>query len=422
LLEPLWTVLHEFILDHHDLIVERARARLRARRSPRPTDVELQNGVPVFLRQLADALRVERPGRSGDHANIVSSAGRHGTDLLGGGLTIAQVVHDYGDICQVITELAIERDALIGAEEFRTLNLCLDDAIASAVTTFAQGREQAIAATGTARLGHLAHELRNHLNNARLSFEMLKRGQVALHGSTGAVFERSLRGLGILIDRSLAEVRLDAGVEHREVISAGELVEEVEIGAVIQAKARNMEFSVVTRDPKALIEGDRQILGGALANLLQNAFKFTRPRGAVILRTLATAERVHFEVEDECGGLPPGHAEDLFRPWEQRGADRTGVGLGLAICVKAARATGGDILVRDKPGEGCIFTLDLPRTVQGDLSGRERERRRGAAPGDAVERESSAELLRDCSADDEAESGAAVTGRPAAEERVEDMR
>jgi signal transduction histidine kinase len=109
------------------------------------------------------------------------------------------------------------------------------------------------------------------------------------------------------------------------------------------------------------IEGDRQILAAAVANLLQNAFKFTPTYGKVVLTTSATADRVLFEVEDECGGLPPGKPEDLFRSFEQRSSDRTGLGLGLSICLKAAKANGGRITVRDVPGKGCVFTLDLPR-------------------------------------------------------------
>ncbi|MEO7109187.1 MAG: ATP-binding protein [Polyangiaceae bacterium] len=108
------------------------------------------------------------------------------------------------------------------------------------------------------------------------------------------------------------------------------------------------------------IEGDRQILEAAVSNLLQNAFKFTRKNGSVALRALATTDRVLFEIEDECGGLP-GDPEALFRPFEQQGADRSGVGLGLSICRKAAKANAGEIRARDLPGKGCVFTLDLPR-------------------------------------------------------------
>jgi len=54
--------------------------------------------------------------------------------LLQHGFTVDQVVHDYGDLCQAITKLAVDRGAAIQVEEFRTLNRCLDNAIADAVT------------------------------------------------------------------------------------------------------------------------------------------------------------------------------------------------------------------------------------------------------------------------------------------------
>jgi hypothetical protein len=98
-----------------------------------------------------------------------------------------------------------------------------------------------------------------------------------------------------------------------------------------------------------------------LSNLLQNAFKFTRPGGHVSLITHATPERVLIDVCDECGGLPPGAAEELFRPFSQASKDRSGLGLGLTIALRAARACAGDIRVRDIPGTGCVFTIDLPR-------------------------------------------------------------
>ncbi len=95
--------------------------------------------------------------------------------------------------------------------------------------------------------------------------------------------------------------------------------------------------------------------------MLQNAFKFTRAKGHVTLKTSSAKDRVLIEVEDECGGLPPGKADELFRQFEQRGPDRTGLGLGLSISRKSVEADGGEIHVRDVPGVGCVFTIDLPQ-------------------------------------------------------------
>jgi hypothetical protein len=156
------------------------------------SDVELPNGVPVFLDQLVAALRIPQGTDALDLDAIRRSARRNGDDLLGMGLTIAQVVHDYGDVCQVVTELAVGQAASIPSNEFQTLNLCLDVAIAEAVTAYSTQSQSRITDEGTERLGMLAHELRNLLNTAMLSFESIRRGRVAVGGSTSLLHERSV--------------------------------------------------------------------------------------------------------------------------------------------------------------------------------------------------------------------------------------
>ena len=74
------------------------------------------------------------------------------------------------------------------------------------------------------------------------------------------------------------------------------------------------------------VEADHQVLAAVIGNLLQNAFKFTRPHSTVTLRIGASTNRLLIEVEDECGGLPEGDPNATFPSSEQRGADRTGLG------------------------------------------------------------------------------------------------
>lgn len=355
-------MLYDFISAHRAEIIAMTHARVMSRDCPKPTEAEVVHGIPAFLNQLGDALRRAEARGSIDHTEITTSAEKHGADLFRMGLTIAQVVHDYGDVCQSVTELAIHKGAAIDGLEFQTLNLCLDDAIAGAVTAYARQRETKLATQGTERLGVFAHELRNLLNTAMLAFESIRNGRVPASGSTGIVHLRSLLGLRDLIDRSLADVRLDTGIEHRERISVAELLEEVEAAASVQAQARSQRFSVASVDRTMTIEGDRQIIAAALSNLLHNAFKFTQRNGTISLTTRSTESRVLFDVEDECGGLPKGTVEALFQPFQQSGSDRQGLGLGLSICAKAAAAHNGQIHAQDLPGRGCIFTLDLPRT------------------------------------------------------------
>lgn len=346
-------MLHDFITTQRAEILTRCRAYVSNRPAPRPTDLELEHGIPTFLDQLAHALK--RAGEPDPAVGLNGAA--YGHELLRHGFTISQIVHDYGGICQVLTELAIEQRTPIMPAEFQTLNWCLDEAIAAAVTAYSTLRER----NEAERHGHVAHELRNLVNTATLAFDALQSGTVGCGGSTGAVLRRSLLGLRALIDGELVEVRLAAGVHHHEPIVVRDLVEDVEATATMDADARAMRLAVSSVPSDVVVRADRSIVTSVLANLLQNAFKFTRPAGQVTLRVHATDERVFFDVEDECGGLPPGSIQTLFRPFEQRGAERSGLGLGLSVCRRGAHANRGEISVRDRPGAGCVFTLELPR-------------------------------------------------------------
>ncbi|MEO8698810.1 MAG: HAMP domain-containing sensor histidine kinase [Kofleriaceae bacterium] len=361
-------MLSQFVVTNRLEIIARCRARVASRVSLRATELELEHGIPLFLDQLAAALRL----KLGGDEHLSASASMHGGEMFHRGFTVAQVVNDYADACQTISELAIERGARFSTEDFKELNLCLDEAIAGAVTEYARQREIDVVAEGVGRakalseraaedLGFLAHELRNLVGTATLAFAALKEGSVGIAGSTGRVLERSLLGLTHLVDRSLAAVRLEAGVVANEEIVIGELIEEIEFAAMIEAKARGHQVTVETVERTAVVLADRQILASIIVNLMQNAFKYSRPASQIRLRTTATTARVRIEVEDRCGGLPPGKVETLFQPFEQRSADRSGLGLGLAICRRGVEAIGGKIEVHDHPGVGCTFVVDLPR-------------------------------------------------------------
>jgi signal transduction histidine kinase len=354
-------MLREFIATHRDEILARARGRGSARNAPVAAEAELTGALPSFLDQLGEALRKAASREAIDHAAITSSATAHGGHRFRQGLTVDQVVHDYGDLCQVITGLAVEQNARVSIEEFQTLNLCLDDAIAAAVTAFSDQRERAITSEETERLGVLAHEMRNVLNNAILSFASIKKGVVAPGGSTSATHDRSLQRMHTLIDRSLADVHLETGVQNLESVPVCEVLEEVEIGGAMVAQTRKITLVVTAIDRAVEVKADRQILAAAVANLLQNAFKFSPAGATVSLGARCAASRVLIEIEDACGGLPPGQTETLLRPFVQRGPDRTGLGLGLSICLKAVHAISGDLRIQDLPGKGCVFTIDLPR-------------------------------------------------------------
>jgi signal transduction histidine kinase len=375
-------MLHEFLTANQADLIDRCRLKVAQRRAPKATDAELEHGIPHFLGQLIKTLRVEQTreprrsravsGESGGEGSSFSEMGataaQHGRELLQHGFTVDQVVHDYGDLCQAITDLAFEQDAPVGVDEFRTLNRCLDNAIADSVSEFSYQRDLLLEDAGVhalnERLGFFAHELRNLIQKATLAVSALKAGNVGLAGATGAVLDRSLIGLRNLVDRSLADVRVSAGMPaRRELIPLAAFIAEVKISAALEAQARGCGLDVSEVDPRLAVEADRELLFSAIGNLLQNAFKFTEQSTEVVLHAYAAGDRVLIEVEDCCGGLPVGDAERMFRPFTQESTDRSGLGLGLSICRRSVEANGGLLSVRDMPGAGCVFTIDLPRHV-----------------------------------------------------------
>ena len=340
----------------------------RAKRSGSAALPEDPEGPP-FIQQLIDTVRDELVPRAEavtPAPDLAASAARHGADLLRAGFSVEQVVHDYGDLCQALTELAGERGMSITVDEFHTFNRCLDDATADAVSEFTRIRDRTTAESDARatneRLGDLAHELRNQLNSAMLAFQAIKSGVVPVAGATGSLLDRSHRGLRDLIDRSLADVRLTAELPLRcEQIAIDQLLAEVRIPVVIDAASQGLAFSSAV-EQGLVIAADRQMISSAVANLLQNALKFTRPSGTVLLTACAAADRILLEVEDACGGLAADAMERMFRPFARNGDGRAGLGLGLSISRRAVEANGGKLQVRNLPGQGCIFTIDLPRS------------------------------------------------------------
>lgn len=350
-------------------VIDRCREKVALRASPRPLPGEIEEGVPAFLEQLIETLRDEqflKNNFTSRHLEdeLSATAIRHGAELLRKGYTVEQVVHDYGDLCQTVTTLAVDRKWEVTNDEFRTLNRCLDNAIAGAVSEFSRSLsariEEAADQEMNQRLGSMAHELRNHLSTAMLAFEAIRIGSVGVDGATAAVLDRSFGSLRDLINHSLVDVRLAAGLPSEwQPFQVTTFIAEVRVAASLAARAKGCEFTVLPVPPGLEICGDRALLYSALSNLLLNAFKYSRRNGLVTLRTRVDAGTVYLEVADQCGGLAPGQAEAMFKPFHQEHADRSGLGLGLPIAQRAVEANGGTIKVTNLPGVGCVFTIAL---------------------------------------------------------------
>jgi signal transduction histidine kinase len=369
-------VLHEFIKTNRAVLIDQCSAMVAGRSEPKVAGNEPDHGVPIFLDQLIETLTIEQASepprnhiasdvpRSSD-SEIGSMAALNGRDLLERGYTLEQVVRNYGDVCQAVTGLAYTVGASIEVDEFRTFNRCLDKAIAGAVTEYAYRQAAVSTEDGfealNSRLGPLAHELRNYLHIATYAVKAIKAGNVGMSGATGAVLDRSLIGMRNLIDRSLAEVRVTAGLPPRlKTVRLADFLSEVAASASLDPLARECRFTMTPTDQGTEVDVDPEMLAAAVGNLLQNAFKFTKRHSDVRLDAQVAGDRVLIHVEDHCGGLPSGIPEKLMLPFVQSGRDRSGLGLGLDICRRSVEANNGILRVRDVPGSGCIFTIDLP--------------------------------------------------------------
>ena len=190
--------------------------------APTAAPSNIDHGAPLLLQQIAEILRREQltPEREVAAAvptpapsEIGRAAALHGAELLRLGYSIDQVVHDYGDVCQAVTELAVERKAPISADEFRTLNRCLDNAIADAVTSFGGARQKLISSEAQdlhARLKHFSDEQQRLVDIAIQSFFAMKSGNVGLTGATSTLLIHTLGELRALAERTLPEIDLIA--------------------------------------------------------------------------------------------------------------------------------------------------------------------------------------------------------------------
>ncbi len=373
-------MLHTFLGKNREALIVRCRTKVAKRPIPPPTAAELSYGIPLFLDQITETLRLEAaadvvgtrrlsgpidPAKTPTTTVIGEGAAAHGDELQLKGFTVDQVVHDYGDLCQAITELATEQNATITVAEFGTLNRCLDNAIADAVTRFGAQRERSIREHASQdtneRLAFLAHELGDKLNVARLAYEAIRRGTVGFVGATGTILNRSLMAMRTILARSFADVRMgdDQPLPEPKRIVIASLLEEIQIFAGMSAGAKGVSLTVRQGDPGLAVNGDRHTLASAISNLLQNAVKFTPTGGAISLGVHRSNQRVLIDVADECGGLPAGGL-DRFSAFMQATRSSTDLGLGLSISKRGVELNNGTLSLANRPGLGCVFTIDLP--------------------------------------------------------------
>lgn len=321
------------------------------------THAELVDHMPFFIDELIAALHPEALPLPPPGENAVE----HGAQRLALGFDVSEVVREYGALHRCVIELAQEASLPISPHEQLVLARSLNAGVANAVSQYVSQRDAELRREMSEHLGFIAHEVRNPLSSARMAFGLLQKRELAAGGNVVDLLARTLKRTGDVVDNALHHASLSLGVSPRpERLLLAPLLDEIVFDCSAEAQVKGIDV-VVTVDPELAVEADPRLIHSAIANLLRNGLKFSRPSSMLHVRGRRTESgRVHVEVEDACGGLPPGRAEDLFAPLVRRGADKTGFGLGLAIAQQAAVAHGGSLSVRDVPGTGCVFTLDLP--------------------------------------------------------------
>ncbi|NNN05401.1 MAG: HAMP domain-containing histidine kinase [Elusimicrobia bacterium] len=354
-------MLYQFLAENREKILALTTRKTDEVAQDKPTTPQSERGLPQFYDHLTGELERESKGlpKVAEKAEGPDTTAKHGKELKRLGYNVSQVVQGYAVLSRAIADTAKAAKVAISVDEFKTLNHALDLAVSEAVAGFAKrvsGEEDC-----AQKMGFLTHELRNALSAAIVAHSMIKGGVVGSGDNTNALLERNLSRMRQILDRSFAEIRMQNGKEVDQCpVFLIDIADEVEATAGEEARARGMTLDVDI-GPEIKVLADSHYLISALSNLVQNAIKYSKKGGHIWVRSIETDKQALLEVEDQCGGLPDGKTEELFRPFTQKGADRTGLGLGLTISRQAITLNGGTLTVRDLPAKGCIFTITLPK-------------------------------------------------------------
>jgi signal transduction histidine kinase/ligand-binding sensor domain-containing protein/ActR/RegA family two-component response regulator len=245
----------------------------------------------------------------------------------------------------------------------------LEAAVALRTTELAQSERRALEASRAKStfLANMSHELRTPLNAIIGFVQVLNRDHRLAKDQreTLDVIARSGEHLLSLVNDVLSLSKVEAGklTLTPHVFDLRLFLRGLEEMFAVRADAAGLTLSLdVSGDIPHHVEADEGKLRQVCINLLGNAFKFTR-KGGVTMRVHWLDGTASFEVEDTGVGIAPGELEHLFEAFVQAEAGRQsheGSGLGLAISRSFVRAMGGELTARSTPGEGTVFSFDVP--------------------------------------------------------------
>jgi len=166
--------------------------------------------------------------------------------------------------------------------------------------------------------------------------------------------------------------RIDSGNLRLEptTLDLSELVEATTALVTSDATRRGIRISQELAPGTSAVFGDATRVKQILTNLLSNAVKYNIDNGRIhVASRLAAPDVIEISVTDTGLGMTPEQMEELFRPFNRLGRERTalqGTGIGLVISRRLAELMGGSIRVKSVPGEGSSFILKLPKAIDPD--------------------------------------------------------
>jgi signal transduction histidine kinase len=322
---------------------------------------ELWDDLPDFFDEVLAALRTVEASSSDAAASNGSPASvAHGAQRLRVGFDLAEVIREYEILTECILDEVETIAGTVSIHAFRRVQALLNAGRAQAVSAYIDRRDAEMTHAHSQHVAFIAHELRSPLMSAFLGVAVLRKNERPEDQWALGMLTRNLTALRELIDQVLTADRLAAQIQvRRESLDLRALLEQVVADTQLAAEQCHVEVAMHAPDALAF-SGDQRLLHSAIGNLLGNAIKFSHEGGEVTVRAWRHDVGITVEVEDSCGGLPVGNAAELFEPFVQRGDNRTGFGLGLAIVKQALEAHSGKVSLRNLPGKGCVFSLDLP--------------------------------------------------------------
>ncbi len=356
--------LAKFIENFGEEILDRWMTRLRCQVAPgvAATPIQLRDAMPHYLERLAEALRRDEPSLPKSGAAIWTDvASEHALTRVRLGFDVEQLVHEFVLLRQVLSEVAAERNIGLGGPESTRIADLTDAAISVAVRSYVEARDYAARRKEAEHVAFITHELRGPLSTVKLVASQLRKVPLPDGAHLWDVLGRNVNRLESLVGSVLQAERLESGAvdpQFRE-MELGELLSQPLADARMAADAKGLAFHA-EYDGQILVNVDPELTTSAVANLLENAVKYT-DLGEVQVVVEAADRELRLHVRDNCPGLSEAELKTIFEPFERGHTKKPGSGLGLAIVRRAIEAQGGTVAAESSSERGCHFWMTIPR-------------------------------------------------------------